>query len=446
MQVWPYVVRKRDTLLRIAKRFAVNEVALLCANPALRSDARLVPGEIVYIPREQLRQYVMQPADTIDRLAGKFNVSSRDIIAINPHLRAVNPQFRTHLLYPGQVIAIPLALATARIVHADQEYGYEEIRTDLRRLQRRYPFLFVKTIGHSEEGKPLLAIRLGDGSKELGLFAASSGDAWCTTLLLMRFVEDCCAAFHNGTRLVGYSMAELFRQTAIWLVPLVAPDDVERAIAGGDGAGENGRTLSEWPQFWTGSGQRGGYAQGGLSMDLAERMGTPDPAVTPNPAGLVAEVVASRATVAHLAEGGGQVGGREREGGREKDWDGQRRRHSSPVSQQASSCTPRAVTNFITRHNFRLVISFCRGSDHISWGYNGLEPREAEVIANRLAHVSGYTSARYTDGESALKDWFIRTFRRPAYTVEVSMPALAQFPALYERQLRLLLYAASVYV
>ena len=72
----------------------------------------------------------------------------------------------------------------------------------------------------------------------------------------------------------------------------------------------------------------------------------------------------------------------------------------------------------------------------------------AEELANLFAEVSGYT-VEDTPFESAFagyKDWFIKVFRRPGYTIEVGeginpLP-LSQFGEIYRDNLGILVMAA----
>ena len=65
-----------------------------------------------------------------------------------------------------------------------------------------------------------------------------------------------------------------------------------------------------------------------------------------------------------------------------------------------------------------------------------------------MARVSGYTLADVPEASAyaGYKDWFIQTFRRPGYTVEVGsgqnpLP-LSQFPEIYRDNVPLLNIAA----
>jgi g-D-glutamyl-meso-diaminopimelate peptidase len=65
-----------------------------------------------------------------------------------------------------------------------------------------------------------------------------------------------------------------------------------------------------------------------------------------------------------------------------------------------------------------------------------------------MAQVSGYTLAEpaYASSFAGYKDWFIQTFRRPGYTVEVGQGEnplpLSQFDEIYRNNALLMTVAA----
>ena len=72
----------------------------------------------------------------------------------------------------------------------------------------------------------------------------------------------------------------------------------------------------------------------------------------------------------------------------------------------------------------------------------------AMELGERLAQVSGYTLADtpYNSSFAGYKDWFIKMYRRPGYTIEVGrgenpLP-IEQFPEIYRAVLPILVEAA----
>ena len=84
----------------------------------------------------------------------------------------------------------------------------------------------------------------------------------------------------------------------------------------------------------------------------------------------------------------------------------------------------------------------------IYWQFQDYEVPGARELGERFAQISGY-SLEETPFQSAFagyKDWFIKFFRRPGYTIEVGagenpLP-IAQFDEIYRDNLGILTTAA----
>ena len=95
-----------------------------------------------------------------------------------------------------------------------------------------------------------------------------------------------------------------------------------------------------------------------------------------------------------------------------------------------------------------LVLAYHTQGKVIYWQFDDVFVPGAGELGERLAQVSGYT-LEDTPFESAFagyKDWFIRYFRRPGYTVEVGegenpLP-LSQFDEIYRDNVPILVTAA----
>jgi g-D-glutamyl-meso-diaminopimelate peptidase len=84
----------------------------------------------------------------------------------------------------------------------------------------------------------------------------------------------------------------------------------------------------------------------------------------------------------------------------------------------------------------------------IYWQFQDIEVPGARELGERLAQVSGYTldETPYESAFAGYKDWFIKYFRRPGYTVEVGsginpLP-LSEFDRIYRDNLGILVTAA----
>ena len=105
-----YVVQKGDTLSLIAKKFGVTLDALIAANPQIKDPNKIVPGDVINIPKAPkppippkppVKEYVVQKGDTLFLIAKKFGVTLNALIAANPQIKDPNK------ISPGDVINIP---------------------------------------------------------------------------------------------------------------------------------------------------------------------------------------------------------------------------------------------------------------------------------------------------------------------------------------------------
>ncbi|OEH86657.1 peptidase M14 [Desulfuribacillus stibiiarsenatis] len=393
-----YVVQRGDTLFRIARQRSMNVEALIAANPQLQDPNRIVPGQVIYVPNQMLRQYVIQPGDTMYIIARRLNIPLNLILQANPQ---VDPQ----RLQVGQIIYIPDAPAT-RIVEPMQEYGYDEMVRDLQLLQQRYDFINVSSIGRSVEGRELFVVRLGVGAREVHFNGSFHANEWITTPLLMNFIEDYAIAYEAKQPLRGFDIPALYEQTSLYIVPMVNPDGVELVLEGIDPtnpryeevvrinrgslnfdrwkANIRGVDLNnQFPAFWQEEYDRKGVTQ-------------PAPLNYPGP---------------------------------------------TPLSEPES----RAMANFTRQRNFRMVLAFHSQGEVIFWGYRDLEPAESQTIVNRFQAQSGYQPIRTVLSDAGYKDWFILEWRRPGFTVEVGTGVnplpISQYPKIYEDNIGIMLEA-----
>ena len=103
-----YIVQPGDTLFTIAQRFGVTLERLIMANPQITDPNRINVGQRINIPRAappppspETTVYVVQPGDTLFRIAQRFGFTVETLIRLNP---GINP----NLIYPGQRIQIPI--------------------------------------------------------------------------------------------------------------------------------------------------------------------------------------------------------------------------------------------------------------------------------------------------------------------------------------------------
>lgn len=394
----PYVVQPGDTFLRIARMFNVNKESLLAANPGLSSAKPLSPGLLLSVPAQTAFIYRVQPGDTLLGIACKFGLSLQDIISANRHQELKQ-------LLPGALLTMPCA-GSGRIVDGRAEYGQRELTADAEALLKAYPFLQVEKIGASVMGKPLIAIRLGEGPIKLHVNAGMHANEWITTPLLMTFLEDAARAASSGEKLCGIDMQALLQRVTLWVVPLVNPDGAELAQEGLRPDHPHAAELLRWNK---GSDRFNKWKANIRGVDLNDQF----PAFW--------EEESSR---------------RGNDGPGPRDYPG-----PNPLSEPEA----RALAEFTAEQRFDLVVALHTQGQEIYWNYRGYEPPESERIARKLGKDSGYKPVKLSGSDAGYKDWFILQFRKPGFTVEIGygvnpLPVEA-FPDLYD-EVRMLLAAA----
>jgi spore coat assembly protein SafA len=105
------IVKKGDTLWKIAQREGVTLDALIAANPQINDPNLVFPGQKVFIPSKPhphpkpkpptTRVYIVQQGDTLFKIVQRFDVLLDDVIRANPQIKDPN------LIFPGQKILIP---------------------------------------------------------------------------------------------------------------------------------------------------------------------------------------------------------------------------------------------------------------------------------------------------------------------------------------------------
>ncbi|OPA81090.1 peptidase M14 [Paenibacillus selenitireducens] len=369
---FPYVVQQGDTWLRIAARYGIHASSLHMANPQIQEAPYLIAGQVIYIPYRPDHVYMIQEGDTFYEIARRFNVPIQILLNANP---SVDPRS----LKIAQSLVIPLT-TSGEIVRTDAEYGPVQLMEDAERLCERYPFIRQYIIGYSVMGKPIIALRIGTGEREIHFNGAVHANEWITSPILMKYMEQYAKAYRSGTSWNGMDPQDCYNCNSLWVVPMVNPDGVELAQEGISPRHPYYRLLLQWNG---GSFQFARWKANIRGVDLNDQF------------------------PAHWEEE------RERRG---KKGPGPR-----DYSSEAPLTEPEAATlaEFTRAHNFDMVVSLHSQGEEIYWNYRDYEPSVSEEIARRFAQASGYRSVKLSGSDAGYKDWFIQEFRKPGFTIEV---------------------------
>jgi len=348
--------------------------------------------------------YVVQPGDTMWLIARRFGVRLEDLIAANPQIP------HPDRLVPGQVVHVPVAVPPP-IVRTYVPYTYEVMAEDANHLLAKYNFLQQEVAGYSVLGRELRVFRLGWGGRVAFYNASHHANEWINSPVLMKFVEDYCAAYVAGRSLRGFDIRTLANTASIYVMPMVNPDGVDLVINGLVPGHPFYNDLLRWNHH---SYDFRGWKANMHGVDLnlqynagweeAARAGEPGPAP------------------------GGYAG-------------------PGPESEPESH----AVADFTRSHRPGLAIAYHTQGRVIYWDYKNLAPPQSEGIAWRFNYYSGYTPVGYNPAEAenaGYKDWFVLSFRRPGFTIETGLGVnplpLSQFDEIYAENLGILLYGATV--
>ena len=117
----------------------------------------------------------------------------------------------------------------------------------------------------------------------------------------------------------------------------------------------------------------------------------------------------------------------------------------APLSQRES----RALAGYTEYIDPALVLAYHSQGQEIYWTFLDYAVPGARELGEQFANLSGYTLTEPAEVSSyaGYKDWFIKDFRRPGYTIEVGSGTnplpLSQFDEIYRDNLGILVTAAG---
>ena len=301
------------------------------------------------------------------------------------------------------------------IVKTDVPQTSELCDRTILELVKTYPFLRTELLTETAFGRKIRTLVIGTGKRKVIYSAAHHANEWITAPVLLKFAEELAEAIQNDGEIFGVAAKKLAADVTIYMVPMVDPDGVDLvtgAIKAGEGQYETARAMAEfYPRIPFPEGWKANL----LGVDLNLQY----------PAGWL------QAREIKFSQGYTRPGPRDYVG-------------RAPLSQRES----RALAGYTEYIDPDLILAYHAQGKEIYWQFDDIEVPGAEELGRRLAEVSGYTLTAPAEmsGYAGYKDWFIKTFRRPGYTVEVGsgenpLP-LEQFDEIYRDNLGILVTAA----
>ncbi len=263
------------------------------------------------------------------------------------------------------------------------DYDYVGIKNVIGRLCEKYHVLQEFSIGKSCAGRDITALKINSDTEYVLFAAAFHGSEHITSNILLMFLEEFTAAYIQGCSLSGINVRKALGHRGVIFVPLVNPDGCEISIHGAIGCGKEAGNIykmckGDFTHF--NANLRGvdinhNFNAGWQKLhELERRSGILGPSPT-------------------------------RFGGFAP--------HSEPETV--------AMTNLCKEYNIHHAIALHSQGEVIFWSYNGYEDKTSKRMAEIMAATSGYAldvpTSLATGG--GFKDWFLKEFLRPAFTVEV---------------------------
>lgn len=293
---------------------------------------------------------------------------------------------------------------------------YEKMMAAVGAILECYPGTENGFIGESILGRGILYLRLGHGKSASLFVGAHHGMEHITSSLLIKFIEDALRCEKTGERIAGgFDVRHILAHRSLYIVPMLNPDGVAIETAGVDGIGllkdrliaMNGGNLnfSTWQANARGVDLNHNYDAGFTECRRLEH------------------------------EHGIYSGGPTRYGG------------EYPESEPETAALCR-LTRFLSPRLNTAVALHTQGEE-IYWDYLGNAPKDARMLAECFAAVSGYKVSA-PDGIASYggyKDWVISELGIPAFTIECGygknpLPP-SDFYKIYEKVLPILLTAAA---
>jgi len=339
-------------------------------------------------------QHRVVSGDTFLNLAKQYRTREAYIRLANPTLKPENLTIGTIVRVPFDFPVVPTGVLYTSLLN---EYILEG-------LSVRYPFLTVESIGRSVMEKDIPVLRIGTGEKQIFYNASFHANESITTPVLFKFAEDYAQAYAAGRDLFGADARSLYEEYELNLVPMVNPDGVDLVnglLTEGSDYEQARAIAADYPQIPFPSGWKANI--GGVDLNLQF------------PAGW------ENAKATKFAQGYTSPAPRDYVG-------------EAPLTAPES----RAVAEFTTKKDFRLILAYHTQGEVIYWKYLDYNPENSRQIADFFSSVSGYAveETPIVSGYAGYKDWFIMNYDRPGYTIEAGLGEnplpMSQFAQIYE--------------
>lgn len=339
----------------------------------VRTQAALQPYYTGYLT------HIIVRGDTLYRIAAQYHTSLRAVEIANPYVNALD-------LRVGALVTVPLDFP---VVPTGIHWTSEVLDCVTDGLSARYPFLRRRIAGRSAMGKPIYAMTMGAGARNLLYCAAHHANEWITTPLVLQFVEELAEAYAREQGLCGYPAGDLLSKCHLMLVPCVNPDGMDLVT---------------------------GFLRSGPMWERTRQIAANYPDI-PYPEGWKANIRGVDLNLQYPAS-----------------WEEARQQkfahgYISPAPRDYVGKAP--LTEPEARTMVRLtqlmspdrILTYHTQGQVIYPNYLNFNPPGSAALGETLGKVSSYAVEDTPKGSAyaGYKDWFIQHYNRPGYTVEAGL-------------------------
>lgn len=322
--------------------------------------------------------HTVTKGDTLWSIADKYGSTVPLIENANSGLEASDLQIGEKITVPFNFSLVPTDIA------------YNSLLNELicEGLAVRYKFIHLSVIGRSVNNKPIPMLKMGRGKKKIFFNASHHANEWITTPMLLKFIEEYAVSVVNATPFADKNGEYIFDTTLLYAVPMVNPDGVDLVT---------GAILKDTEQYFDILKMADSYPFIPFPSGWKANMNGVD-------LNLNYPAMWESAREQKFAAGFTRPGPRDFVG-------------YAPLDQPES----RAVYELSRRELFDITVSLHTQGEEIYWRFLDYIPVGGEDLGKKMATVSGYELADPEEFQSyaGYKDWFIMTYLKPGYTVEV---------------------------
>ncbi|WP_100333413.1 M14 family metallopeptidase [Bacillus alkalisoli] len=388
-------VRKGDTFWYYSKLFKLPLQLILDANSQMNPDNLQIGAEIS-IPGYEAVHVSKHKLETIQSFSQKTQLPLDSLQLLNqssPNLTDV-----TSLSMPRRLIGNEINIV--------QKMNSANLAKHIQYLGKMFPFVKVETIGHSVLGKPIQHLQIGRGKKKVHFNGSFHANEWITTVVIMKFLNDYLHSLTNATMVRSLYMSPFYDEVTLSIVPMVNPDGVDLVLNGLPKETEYSQNVQRinkgldeftaWKANIRGVDLNNQYP---ANWEIEKERKIPK---TPAP----------------------------------RDYPG-----DAPLTEPEAQ----AMAELAHKENFDRVLAFHTQGEEFYWGYEGFEPNVSSNLAKEFESVSSYKAVQYVDSHAGYKDWFIKEFKKPGFTLElgkgINPLPLSHFPSVYKKTLGIMLAA-----